>query len=125
MQRQRSAELRRGLGDMHARAAVDLFELENGCAVVVPVEDETLTRLGFAHDGAALLAVSPAEDALSARLRVELDLGREPLLEPVRLGQGLPDLVGRGGYDDLTLDLHGRLLSLDTQPSGCTMMRNQ
>ena len=68
--------------------------------------------LGLAHDGAALLAVAPAEDPLAAGPGVELDLGREPLLEPLRVGQRLPDLIRLGGEDDLSLDvqLHGCVL---------------
>ena len=40
-----------------------------------------------------LLAVPPAEDAAAARPRVELDLVREPVPEPLGLGQRLPDLL--------------------------------
>ncbi len=62
---------------------------------------------------------------MPARLRVELDLGREPLLEPLGLGQGLPDLVGRLGEDDLSLDLHRTLLLLTRNCSVAYRMRNQ
>ena len=82
------------------------LELDRDAPAVVPVEDEPLRLLELAHDRAPLVAVAPAEDALAAGARVELDLRREPLLEPLRLGQRLPDLVGLLGHDDLPLDLH-------------------
>ena len=63
-------------------------------------------------DRAALLAVAPAEDALAAGARVELRLGREPLLEPLGLGERLPDLVRGGGKGDV---------SLDVQLTGCVL----
>ena len=86
-------------------------------------------RLELAHDRPPLVAVAPAEDALAARPRVELDLRREPLLEPLGLRQRLPDLRGRLGYDDLAFDLHGRSLSMtrnlrlriNAQPPSCTL----
>ena len=94
------------LDDVHARPVDDRLELDRDAAAVVPVEDEPLRLLELAHDGVPLVAVAPAEDALAAGPRVELDLRREPLLEPLRLGQRLPDLVGRLRHDDLPLDLH-------------------
>ena len=119
MQLERRAPVGRRLDDVHARAALDLLELEDDLALVVPVEDEALAGLRLAHDRAALLAVLPAEDALAARLRVELDLGREPLLEPLRLGQRLPDLVRARRGTRSRARSASTLLSLDTQPYGC------
>src|SRR4249920_99874 len=55
---------------------------------------------------ASLLAVPPTEDAAAARPRLELDLGGEPVLEPLGLGQRLPDLGGLGRKDDLAPDVH-------------------
>src|SRR6266566_280855 len=101
------APLRRALDDPHARASVDFLELEHHLAVVIPVEHESLLRLRLADDRPPLVPVAPAEDSFAARLGVELDLGREPLLEPLRLGQRLPHLGGRRRKDDLALDLHG------------------
>jgi len=62
------------------------------------------------------LAVGPAEDAVTARARIELDVVRKPLLELLGIGQGLPDLLGRLGEDDLARDFHG---SSNPQPVGC------
>ena len=124
MQLERRPEVRCRLDDADARAALDLVELEDDLALVVPVEHEPLPWRRLSHDGAAFVAVVPAEDALAARVRVELHVVREPLLEPFRVGQRLPHLVGRGGDDDLALDLHDSS-SLDTQPLGCARMRNQ
>ena len=68
--------------------------------------------------GAALLAVVPAEDAVAALARVELDVVREPLLELLGIRQRLPDLVGRRRRSTISrVDLHDRLQS--AQPVGC------
>ena len=57
-------------------------------------------------DGAPLLAVVPAEHAAATRSRVELDVVREPLLEPLLVGQRRPDVLARRRQHDLSLDLH-------------------
>ncbi len=80
------------------------------------VEDESLSGIGDDHGRTSLLAVVPAEEARSARSRVELDVVGEPLLELIRVGQGLPDLIRRCGEDDLAGDLHS---SSNPQPCGC------
>ena len=77
---------------------------------------EPLARLDDEHGRAPLLAVVPAEDAVAALARVELDVVRKPLLELLGIGQGLPDLLGRRGEDDLARDFHG---SSNPQPPGC------
>ena len=91
---------------MHACPVDDGLELDRDAAAVVPVENEPLRLLELAHYGAPLVAVSPAEDALAARTCVELDVRREPLLEPLRIRQRLPDLAGLLRYDDLPLDVY-------------------
>jgi hypothetical protein len=97
------------------RAALDLLELEHDLSVVLPVEHKALFRLDLAYDGPSLVAVAPAEDADASRPRIELDLGRKPLLEPLGVCQRLPDLGGRRGKDDLAVDVHRGLLSVDAQ----------
>ena len=94
MQLERGAPLGRDLDHVESRSALDLFELEYHLSVVLPVEHEALLLLDLADDGASLVAVPPAEDAHTAGARIELDLGCEPLLEPLGVGQGLPYLGG-------------------------------
>jgi hypothetical protein len=47
------APLRRALDDPHERASVDLLELEHHLAVVLPVQDEPLLRVGSASHTSA------------------------------------------------------------------------
>jgi ATP-dependent Clp protease protease subunit len=91
---------------VEARAAFDFLQLEHDLPVVLPVEHEPLARLDLTDDRAPLVAVAPAEHTLAAGPRVEFDLAREPLLEPLRLGQRLPDFSRRRGKDDVALDFH-------------------
>ena len=87
-----------------------VLELDRDTAAVVPVEDEPLRLLQLSDDCVSLVAVAPPEDALATGTRVELDLLRKPLLEPVGIDQRLPDLVGLLRYDDLSYDFHLRNL---------------
>src|SRR5258705_3219398 len=101
---------------MEACSLLDLLECELDLALVVPVEQQPFARLDDEHGRASLLAVGPAKDAVTARAHIELDVVREPLLELVGIGQGLPDLLGRLREDDLACDFHG---SSNPQPVGC------
>ena len=68
VQLERRAPLGRGLDDVQPRAAVDLLELEDDLAVVVPVEDEPLAGLDASRTTARRSSPSlPAEDARAAR----------------------------------------------------------
>src|SRR2546422_1618029 len=63
----------------------------------------------FRSPGPPLGAVVPAEDPLAALPWIELDLVREPLLQLLRVGQGLPDLVGPDRSEEHTSELQSRL----------------
>src|SRR6185503_16716328 len=62
-----------------------------------------------------LLAVRPAEARAAAGPEVELHVVREPVLEPLGLGEGLPDLLARCGEDDF--------LANHLQPPGCARVQ--
>ena len=98
--------MRRRLDDAHQRAGLGPLELDGDAPTVVPVENEPLCLLELADDRAPLVSVPPTEDPLASWARLELDLRREPLLEPLGLRQRLPDLVRRLRYHDLAFDLH-------------------
>src|SRR6185295_8411192 len=103
-----------GLGYEHARAALDLLELDLDAALVVPREREAAFGDDLLDDRVALLAVVPAEDAVAAGLQVELDVVREPLLELLGIRQRFPNLLDRSLEHDLARHLHDRLLSRAT-----------
>src|SRR6185312_5049279 len=91
---------------MDARPVDHLLELDCDAPAVVPVENEPFGLLELANDRVSLVAVAPAEDAFASGTRVELDVRREPFLEPLRIRQRLPDLAGLLRHDDLALDFH-------------------
>src|SRR5262249_16759245 len=78
--------------------------------------------LDLRDGGVAFLAVRPAEAGAAARPQVELDVVREPVLEPVGLGQRVPDLVRVGGQADLLPDhVQPPTFAILRQPSRCTL----
>src|SRR5262245_46499347 len=96
---------------MQLRALLGLLERELGLALAVPVEQEPFGRLGDHDRRVPLLAVVPAEDAGAAFAGIELDVVRKPLLQLIRVGERLPDLVGRNRELDLATDFHEVLQS--------------
>ena len=120
-QLERRRPLRRRLDDDEARPLGHRLEREDDLAAVVLPAQRRAAPLGStsSHARAPLLAVPPAEDAARRRARLELDLGREPVLEPLRLGQRLPDLGRRRGK---TISRSTSISHLLAQPLvACTM----
>ena len=89
----------------HARPALDLLDLDRDVPFVPRVGDAP-ARLDLLDHELPLLAVL-----------------REPLLELLRIGQGVPDLVERRLQHDLPRHLHDRLLV--AQPYGLRILCNQ
>jgi len=119
-------ERRRPLGcrldDDEARPLGHGFEREDDlAAVVLPAQRQLTLGVDLLDAHAPLLAVPPPEGAAAALPRLELDLGREPVLEPFGLGKRLPHLGRLGRKDDLAADVHLNTSSHDAlaQPKGC------
>src|SRR5215470_8822239 len=102
---------RRRLDDDQAGALRVVGQRELDLALVVPREGETLRGSDGGDGRVALFAVRPAEARRAARPEVDLDLVREPVLEALGLGQGVPQLLARHGEDDLAAN--------HVQPPGC------
>src|SRR5262245_17527485 len=113
--------------DRHPAAAGQRLDRELDEALALagtgPGEGEALGLLDGLH-GPEALAVSVADGDLTALGGIEVHIRRQPLLEPVLLGERLPDLLGAGLDERLTLDpgrpLVGLLRScLISQLHGC------
>src|SRR5262249_23478902 len=115
----------RRLDDDEPRPFRHRLEREDDLAAVVfPAQRQQPLGLDLLDARAAFLAVAPAERATPAGARVELDLGGEPVLEPLRLRQCLPDLGRLRREDDLAPHVHP-LTSWLAQPWGCAMISNR
>src|SRR6188472_1922451 len=64
-----------------------------------------------ALDRAGPLLVSVTDGDLAALGRIDLDFRGEPFLEPVLVGEGLPDLLGSSLNEGLALDPGSLLVS--------------
>src|SRR5581483_10920502 len=84
VQLERRRPLGRRLDDDQARPIGDGLERELDLAtVVLPAKRQKPPGVDGLDDGGSLLAVVPPEDAAPAGDRLELDVVREPLLEPL------------------------------------------
>src|SRR5262249_42050861 len=89
-------------------------------APALPPDREPPLRLALGHGRPARLAVSPAEPRLASGAQVELEVVREPALEPPRIGERRPDLVATCGEHDL---LANHLRTSLAQPGGCARLQ--
>src|SRR5436190_21659881 len=97
----------RGLDHRHPAATGQRLDRELDEALTLarprPGEGKALALL-HRLDGSVTLVVPVADSDLAALVGIELDIGSEPLLEAILVGERLPDLL-RGSLDQrLALD---------------------
>src|SRR5262245_16739795 len=117
LQVERRAPCRRRLDHDEPRPVRVVVERELDLALVVPLKREATLWLDLGDRGVAFLAVCPAEARTAARAQVQVDLVGEPVLEPLGLGEGLPDVADGGRHDMLS--------AYHVQPPGCAIVTNR
>ena len=120
VERRRPGGRRLDDGEPGAVGVVGQRELD--LALVLPGEGQALARLDAGDGGPALLAVVPAEAGPAAGAELELDVVREPVGEPLGVGERLarPPRAARGGRSPCGSCATSKL-RYSEQPQGCTL----